>query len=310
MIRGASTQAERVSGINLPLKFYLKLIISAGLLAWVLSRVPLPSLWNAVNGCGWPWIVLSFAVVNACMFVSALKWQLLLNAQHIRLSFTRVLSFYYVGLFANNFLPSSIGGDAMRIYDAARASGKAGEAAASVVMERLLASLALAFTAAVAVMLRPDYRGNGLFLWLTGGIAVFCLAATVILFAWPFNENGPVGRWLCRLSRYKKEPQVLFGVMLLSFLFQGLLVVSNIFIFKALGVDIPLPVHFFYIPLIMAATMLPASVNGIGIREGMYAMLYGLAGVEPATAVACSLLFWALVTVASLAGGIILAARK
>jgi len=296
--------------LNSALKLIIKIVISAGLLTWTISKIQLDSLGAAVIQSHLPSLLVSLLMVNMCMLVSALKWRPLLTVHKVQIPFARLLSFYYTGLFANNFLPSSIGGDAMRVYDVARSSGKPKEAAASVIAERLLASLALALTAAVALALISGTGGGSMISWLVGGILAFCLAATAILLCCNFREDGKVGRWLCRLGNYKEHPGILLKVLMLSLLFQFVLVLANIFIFQAIGVNIPLLKHFLFIPVIMAVSMLPLSINGLGIREGMYVVLYGYAGIEPATALACALLFFTLVTVTSLAGGVLFALRK
>jgi len=307
----STVQTIKNSGqLNSHLKLFIKLAVSAGLLIWIISKIRLDSLGAAISGSNLFLLFAAFLMVNLCMLVSVLKWRPFLTLHKVHFPFARLLSFYYVCLFANNFLPSSIGGDAMRIYDVAKASGKPQEAAASVIAERLLASLALALTAAAAWALVSGIGGGSLTSWLVGGILVFCLAATVVLFCFNFREDGKVGRWLCRLGSYKKHPGLLLKVLLLSFLFQFIMVLANVLIFQALGVNIPLLKHFLFIPVIMAVSMVPLSINGLGIREGMFVMLYGAAGVDAATSLAGALLFFTMITVTRLAGGVSFALRK
>ncbi|MCL6639171.1 MAG: flippase-like domain-containing protein [Firmicutes bacterium] len=309
-MQNAAFRTEKTTGINFSGKNLFKLLVSASLLAALMDKIPFSSLQTSLAKCQWPCLIIAFMTVNLCMVVSTLKWQPLLTVLKVQIPFLKLLSFYYAGLFANNFLPSSIGGDALRIYDAAKASGKTKEAAASVIMERLLASLALALTAAAALALGANPVNDGFIYRVVGGIAVICLALFAALFFIPFNTNSKIGPYLNSLSEYRKHPPTLGRVLLLSFAFQGLLVLVNIFTFQAMGTHLPPATHFLYIPVIMAVSMVPLSINGLGIREGMYVLLYGFAGVEPATAITCSLLFFMLVTACSLAGGVIIAARK
>lgn len=305
-----SLRTERKTFVKGAVKFTAKAVISLAIMAWMLSNIPLNKLGSLFIECSWPYLAISFLVVNMCMLVSALKWRPLLTIHKIRIPFLSVLSSYYAALFANNFLPSSIGGDALRIYDAAHISGKPTEAAASVIMERLLASLALAFTAAGTLAFLSGIEGNGFIYSLVAGIMAICMAITVWLFFYPFKESGKLGRWFCKIGHYKRYPGILGKVLLYSFIFQGLLVLSNYYAFMALGLSLPLIKHFLYIPVIMAVSMLPVSINGLGVREGMYVLLYGFAGVEPAAAISCSLLFFMLVTITSMFGGVIIILRR
>lgn len=305
-----SLKNERKSVLKGSIKFTVKAVISIAIMTWILSNVPLNKLGSLFKECSWFYLTISFLTVNMCMLVSALKWQPLLTMHKIRIPFLSILSFYYAALFANNFLPSSIGGDALRIYDIAHASGKPKEAAASVVMERLLASLALAFTAVGALAFFSGIEENSFIYSLVAGIMTMCLAITGWLFFYPFKESGKLGQWLCKIVHYKRHPGILVKVLVYSFIFQCLLVLSNYFAFLALGLSLPLIEHFLYIPVIMAVSMLPISINGLGVREGMYVLLYGFAGVEPAAAILCSLLFFVLVTITGIFGGIIIIMRK
>jgi uncharacterized membrane protein YbhN (UPF0104 family) len=288
----------------------IKTAISAGLLALIINKLNFGSLQEMFINMDWPWLALALLMVNVCILVSVFKWRPLLIAQAINIPFGKLLSCYYVGQFANNFLPSSIGGDAMRIYDVCKLTGKLKEAAASVIVERLLASLALALTAVFALTLVSGINGDVMIIWLVGGILAICMTATVILLCCNFKEESKIGKWLCRLGNYKGHPVILFKVLLLSFLFQLTLVLSNYFIFQSVGTNIPLLKHFLFIPVIMAVSMIPLSINGLGIREGMYVMLYGYEGIDPAVALGCSLMFFILVTLTSLAGGVIFILRK
>lgn len=309
MIENKTIGTQSSPAIRADWRFWSKFAVSIGLLAWIISKIPLGSLKDSLVHAHRPSLLLAFFMVNLCMVVSALKWRPLLTVLQIQIPLGRLLAFYYAGLFANNFLPSGIGGDALRIYYVARESGKTKEAAASVVMERLVASLALGLTAAMA-MLFVSHRGSSVVFWSVRGLVIFCFVLLVFLFCYPFREEGKIGIFLRRMGDYKQFPGTLAGVLMLSFLFQGCLVLSNVFTFMALGIHLPLYIHFLYIPVIMAVSMLPLSINGLGVREGMYVLLYGYAGVDGATAMLCSLLFFTQVTVSSLAGGLIILARK
>lgn len=174
-------------------KTLLKVIFSAGLLAFILTRINLSALIKSVSKCQSSYLLFSFLFVNLCMVVSALKWRPLLIVQGIRAPFTSLLSLYYIGLFANNFLPSGIGGDALRIYGAAKISDKTTEAAASVILERLLASLALGLTASLALLFvsfvsLPDGIKYQVY-WCVGIIVGVCFFIPAALFRYSFLEN-------------------------------------------------------------------------------------------------------------------------
>ncbi|MTI79559.1 MAG: flippase-like domain-containing protein [Firmicutes bacterium] len=309
MLENKSISLPKQMNIPAGWRSWAKLGVSLFFLIWIISKIPMGNLKDSLVHAHKPDLLLAFFMVNLCMLVSVLKWRPLLTVLQIKISLNRLLAFYYVGLFANNFLPSSIGGDALRIYDVARESGKTSGAVASVVVERLMASLALGFTAAVAIVI-VSQQSNAMVYWSVGGIIASCFFLLGIIFYYPFQEKGFIGRFLYRLGEYKKYPSTLALVLILSFTFQACLVLVNVFIFKAVGFQLPIYIHLLYIPVIMAVSMIPLSINGLGVREGMYVLLYGYAGVDATTAMLCSLLFFTLVTISSLAGGVIILFRK
>jgi uncharacterized membrane protein YbhN (UPF0104 family) len=240
----------------------LKFGLSFGLLGWVFSKIPFNTLVDNLRHCSLPCILLAFFMANLCMLVSACKWQPLLKVQDIKIPFWRLLAYYYAGLFANNFLPSSIGGDALRIYDVGRESGKIKEAAASVVLERLLASLALGLTAALAMLFMSQQTNSRLVYGAVAALVTICLVLTGFILIYPFKGEGKLGRWLYQMGHYRKYPGILLLVLLMSFVFQGCLVLCNVFTFQAVGIDLPIYVHFLYVPVIMAVSMIPLSKIG------------------------------------------------
>lgn len=108
------------------------------------------------------------------------------------------------------------------------------------------------------------------------------------------------------LNRYRQDPAVLAAVFGYSVVFQLLIILINIYIFKAMGLS---GVNWWQlmlaVPMISAISMLPFSVNGLGVRESAYLILLNPLGISAANAVTCSLVFFVIVTVLSLAGGVI-----
>ncbi|MDO8473609.1 MAG: lysylphosphatidylglycerol synthase transmembrane domain-containing protein, partial [Dehalococcoidia bacterium] len=300
------------------------------LLALVLFRTDLGKLWNVVSGASIFFLAIGILTVVLAVVVSAYKWQRLLSVQGVVAPLPKLFVFYLVGLFFNNFLPTNIGGDVMRIADVAKLSGKAAESTASVIAERLLAAFALALTAAIGLAL--SYNVSGAFRWWVVGIFGVTLSI-ILLFA--------IGRVREALGRRIKLPEKfairrrlggvgssmgaclrdrgnVAWVVFYSMVFQLTVVLVTYFIFLALGSHVPADIGLWrlfiycvaFIPIISALQMLPISISGFGVREGAYVYFFGAVGIASETAIAASLLFWILVALVSLAGGAIFAVRK
>src|SRR6476660_4378967 len=101
----------------------LKFAVSALLLALLFSQVDVARLWSTARRASVPWLLLALGVYLVNILASTWRWRLLLNAQDVHVRVKSLFESYLVALFFNNFLPSNIGGDVIRIRDTAKAAG-------------------------------------------------------------------------------------------------------------------------------------------------------------------------------------------
>ena len=101
----------------------IKIAVSAGLLALLFTRVDVARLWSVARQASAAWLGAALLLYFAMILASAARWGVLLRAQHVRLSFSFLTQSFLVATFFNNFLPSNIGGDVVRISDTAKAAG-------------------------------------------------------------------------------------------------------------------------------------------------------------------------------------------
>ena len=136
-------------------------MVSIALLILLFSLlVDVNDVWTAIMAARPDGIALAIALIILALLVSAIKWGILLRAQVATISLPYLFNTYLVGLFFNNFLPSNVGGDVARIADIAKRTGKAPEATASVIGERLISGLALALTALIGLLFSPQVSGQ------------------------------------------------------------------------------------------------------------------------------------------------------
>lgn len=301
---------------------FLKIVVSLGLMVLILSRVDLQKGTQLVQHSEVLYWILAILITFLAVVISAYKWQLILLSQGLRIPMRRLFSFYLVGLFFNNFLPTNIGGDAVRAYNVSRSTGRTPEAIASVVAERVLASVSLGFIALIGVFI--SYRAAAQFLsWV---VALFVLSVGLLIL---FLNTHLVERFLNRarllnffdlkqklveagraLQAPLRNQNTFISVLLLSLVFQILVVAVNLAVLGALGIRVSAVYPFIFVPIISALSLLPISINGLGIREGGYIYFFSQVGVSTTQAVATSLGFFFAVTIVSLMGGVILAFRK
>lgn len=256
------------------------------------------------------WLILAGIFVVFSMVVSVEKWSRVLISQGIKLSWYQLWKVYWVGIFFNNFLPSSIGGDGIRICLVGRSIANMAGAASTVVIERLLATIGLALTGLLAGLIAGSSRQvDWIFILLiivSIGLLLFLILGRVP--ARLDKKNGKISGFVCGFLTHgqalRGQGKMIIKVGFLSVLFQLTVVAVNYAIFRSLHVDTLGWWDLVYIiPAISAIAMIPIGINGYGIREGAYVLLLATYGVAGSAALAASLLFAVLVSFCSLYGG-------
>src|SRR6185436_8175633 len=113
----------------------IKFVVSVALLAFLFSRIDVARLWASARQASLPWLLVALAVYFVNVIASTWRWHLLLDAQDVHVRRRSLLGSFLVALFFNNFLPSNIGGDVIRIGDTARAAGSKTLAATVVLVD-------------------------------------------------------------------------------------------------------------------------------------------------------------------------------
>ena len=116
---------------------YARIVISAALIIFLLTRLDLGQAVAALAAVRLDWLVFALVTFAASLVLGNVQWAMLLSLQGIRIPFRKTLSFYFVGAFFNNFLPANIGGDVVRIYDVYKDSARPDQAIAATVTDGL-----------------------------------------------------------------------------------------------------------------------------------------------------------------------------
>jgi uncharacterized protein (TIRG00374 family) len=300
----------------------LRIAVSAALIVWVLRRADLAEVGEAFRSADLLMVLLAISLNPLGYACSVGRWRLLLRAQGVDVPFGSLLRSFLAGVFFNNLLPSTIGGDAVRAWDSSRAAGKS-KAIAVVLIDRFLGLLTLMLFAAVGVLFSPRLteRVPALYLWVVAGTLGMGLAAWLL-----FGSSAATSRWLGALGRrlperwrsrldqaagallaFRGKRRVLAGALALSAGLQVAVVGNGYFLSRALHVDIPLPYFFLIVPLVVFVMMVPISINAIGVRENAWAFFFTAFGVAnaAATGVAVAWLDYGFVLFQALVGGVV-----
>jgi uncharacterized protein (TIRG00374 family) len=305
------------------LQLPLRILISGGLLFFLLSRADLAGIWNSWRQANFSLVLLAIALQFFGVVVSTAKWWVLLKARGQNQSFMWLLGAYLVGQFANNFLPTTVGGDALRITQLGRRINSYSQSAASVFLERLTGFLALSLLAILALVLSHfEIAGEKVVtsLWLqllTVGFALIAFGGMVFSFIAPQLEarfgkwipkfaQRPLNKFTTALAEYAPQGIWLFWVMALSVLFQLSWIVLHWVSGVALGIDAPFLLYALMAPITDIVGLAPIFLNNLGAREMVFTVYLSQLSVATEQILALSFLIFGVRLVVSILGGLVM----
>lgn len=283
----------------------LKLAVSLGLLAYiVLEQAPVPDILRVLRGVDMFWILASFSLHALGLWISAVRWRILILAQGDTVPLGYLVKSYLVGTFFNNFLPTRFGGDVVRIWDGSHYSRSVLRSSAVVLVERLTGVIVLLLLALTASLVRLDMAREFPVIWLAMALASAGLAA-LFGFLTPLGEKllrrlpepGFWGRLKGKALEFREAVLVYRSRKgaVLKALFWALLLQINVIVHyylagKAFHLEVPLLDYFIFIPVVLLVLTIPISIGGLGVREALYMSILGYYAIPASAAVAFSLI--------------------
>jgi len=293
----------------------LKAAVSIGVIAYVLHLIDPRQMREVLSASNVVLLAGSTLVFFSKNLVGAWRWRILLVFRDHSVSIVDLTKFYFIGAFFGFFLPTAVGGDVGRgYYLCTRGVGKA-EAIASMVFERLCGVASLIFLSLLALTIGGWGRiesgvGRLVLVMGIGFVAlVFILGRLeglerVTPSAWRGRLAGGV-RFFRGLGEYARAPRVLAGVFMTSVVFQLIGILAIYMISLSLGCEAGLGDFVFLVPIVAIVSMLPVSLNGLGVREGAFVYLFAAQCMTKETAVAVSALFLLQTVLQGLLGSVV-----
>ena len=300
-----------------------KVVVSLLLFGWLFRRVQWAQIGPALGQADPSWIVAAAAVLLASHLLASYQWSRLLAAAGIELPFWKVAAYYHVGLFFNNFLPANVGGDLARTLDASRTGSTRANALSTVILDRLIGTVALGGVALVSTLPAIDRFHLAA---AYGGVVAFFVGAVVVLRAMleprvlAVLERVLVRVGLARLVpsldrlsgslvEFRSRKRLLLELLCVALVVQIMRIGVHILFARALGLHVEAAYFFLFVPLLAVIVSLPISLNGIGVREGAGILLFGMVGLDRASAFALQFGTYLVAVGVSLIGGLVFLAR-
>lgn len=298
---------------------FVKLAVTVLLFLYIFRNIDFQRFGATLKNARLSILVVGFLVLFIGHYICIYRWRMLMRPLMPVLSLLQLFGIYCIGLFFNLIFPTVIGGDVVKMYYAGRPSKSYAQSFAATFLDRDAGMLAMMIIACVAILVHPvSVPGIPVSLIIWSVFAAF-IAGNVAIFAPYFHRR--LTDLLRRLHLQKiatkvdmisnafqimgKHRVLLLGSLLISFVNQ-LLVIAVTWI-MALGLRLYIaPLWFLvFVPVITLISMIPISLNGMGLREYAFMSLFGATGVAPASCIALGLLSSIVIVLSSLPGGIV-----
>jgi uncharacterized protein (TIRG00374 family) len=279
----------------------LKIAVSVvGLLMIVLTQ-DLGQALRALVKMNWLPFLGALLLLLSGSLVRAYRWGCLVWALGVRVSWWRLVRLYFVGAFFSQFLPTGVGGDAVKMYELSRDDHRAAAAISSVLVDRFLGLFILFAMASLALIGSYELVDPGVRLLITALFVGSLVGAALLLQrSWieAWGQRLRLDRLLGRIKILRElyESIHLYGTAALvkatvaSVIWNLILILGYYLLGLAVGIDLVLRHYFLLVPIISAVLLVP-SVGGLGVRENTTVLLLKQVGVDEPQALALALAY-------------------
>ncbi len=305
-----------------PVRIAATLVVTGLCAAYILWQIDVSRTIEILGDARLGYFFAALAIMAVTVWPMAWRWQQLLRARAIEDRLGWLTRAYFVAYTAGQVLPTSVGGDAARIYETSRRHpGHGGAIAGSVLLERALGGAATLALAAVGFVLALGEYDVGAYLWLELAFVVATVVLAVALFsraarrplAWTvpllrrLRVERPIRAVYEGIHAYRNHARLLIGVAVLTLAVQSVRVLSIWLASKAVGIDLPPRPFYVMGPLLFLVMLVPFTINGLAVREAFFVSFLGQLGVGADAAFASGFLFFVLTIGLALPGAAILA---
>ena len=291
---------------NFPLKFLLRLAITTAILVVIIRAIDIKQIGQILQHAQLSLLALAILLQFGSTAVSAYRWQIIMQNLGFGQNFVFYWQSYFKGMFFNQGLPTSIGGDAVRVLDIAARGFRKRDGLYGVMVDRAVGLGALMLLSLLAYLLKPDLLPMSVYhpmlMLIVAGLVGFL--GLLIIGKMQWLDRYP------KLAFFKIIAERLYQIfrtkrlllIALSLLIPFLALLGFFATGWALGLRYELMIYFAIVPVAIILTIIPVSIAGWGVREGALVGLFSLIGADKATVLTMSLLYGLTLIIVSLPG--------
>jgi uncharacterized membrane protein YbhN (UPF0104 family) len=299
------------------LKIAATLLVTSLAIAYILSKVDVGKTKDIITSASVPWLLLSAGLTLVTVPPMGWRWQRLLAVRGVQESVAWLTRAYFVSYAVGQVLPTSVGGDASRIFETSRRHpGQITPITGSVLLERALGGAVTLLLAGIGLLLAIGRYPIGAYLWIELLFVLGTIATAFVFFSRTVRRRlvflGGVARRLRvekaaravydGLHGYRDHPGALLVVVGVTAAAQLTRVVAIYASGRAVGIDLSLLPYVVLGPLLFLVMLVPFTVNGIGVREAFFVSFLGKLSIDHDHAFACGFLFFVMTILLALPG--------
>ena len=297
------------------------LVLTGVAIAYLAWKIDLGTTVDVLRETDLAWFAAAVAIMVGTVPVLAFRWSLLLRSHGIVERVRWLTRAYFVAGAAGQFLPTALGGDAVRVVETARRhAGRAAVVAGTVVLERGLGGAATVILGAIGFALSVGRYDVGAYLWLEGAFVFGTMLLVFVFFArsarpllrrvQPVLERlklaRPLRAFYESIHHYRGRPRLMLAVLGVTFAVQSVRVLSIWAAAQAVGIELEARVYYVMGPLLFLVMLVPFTLNGIAVREAFFVSFLGSLGIEADRAFAAGFLFFLVTVFLALPGGVVM----
>jgi len=297
---------------------YIKVLTTVGLLFAIVYLYDYQETKIILQDADGRYVFIALLLQFGILLFNAIRWQIILHYDNCLCSLGKLFKVTLIANFANNFMPTSIGGDAIRSIYIYRKNHKS-SSVASVIFERILGLIVMVVIGFIAILLSSNtflsinniFISKDIYEWLL--LLVLIISVGYVLLRYDsekiffikkiikkttmiFRNVGY--RVICYITNFRLLSSVL--VLTVCSQFIGILMYWNIGI--SVGIDIPLGIYFVILPITLIVSSLPISFGGLGLRELTSILLFTKFGVLESVAVSVSVIYYFILIISGIPG--------
>lgn len=303
------------------LRVVATLVVTSLAVAYILSKIDVGKTAHIIGSASIPWLILSACLTLVTVPPMAWRWQQLLRVRGVHDTVAWLTRAYFVSYAFGQVLPTSVGGDAWRIFETSRKHrGNTTPVTGSVLLERSLGGAVTLVLAGVGLLLAIGRYAIGAYLWIEAVFVVATIAVGFVFFSRSIRRRLAFGMPYARRLRleaparavydglhgYRDHPGTLLVVAAVTAAAQLTRVVAIYASARAVGIHLGLLPYVVLGPLLFLVMLVPFTVNGIGVREAFFVSFLGKLGVNSDAAFATGFLFFIMTILLALPGVAIL----